>query len=136
MTAVFNTPISNFRSVATPAAGSKATVSVTLPTVTGAPSSTNFQQYMIVQNVTACLSGGTGANASLQVNLIDGTSGGTNVQWAGLLSNAAGASSNLVQNYLQIPITSGTATLEFASAPAAGSSQSVAISGYYTTYVG
>jgi len=129
-------PLADFRAVHQPAAATKATASFAEPAVPTAPSTPNFNPYLVVQNVCATIASGTGNIAPVAVNLIDGVSGGTNVQWSGVMSAGTGQSANITADSLSIPCYSGTATIEFGSAPGAGSFQAVSMSGYFITYGG
>lgn len=131
MAGVFKSPLATFRGVSSPAAGNKATVTIA---ALASNSGQNFVPYMIVQNVTACVAAGTAAQTPVICNLIDGTTGGTSIQWTGVLSAPVNQAANIPQADLQIPIVSGNATLEFAAAPVAGAQQAVAISGYHVQY--
>ena len=74
---------------------------------------------------------GTVAQTSLTVNLIDGTTGGTNVVWTGVIAAPVNQAASLSSSYLNIPCKSGYATLEYVTAGGTLSSQSVSMGGYF-----
>lgn len=131
MAMVTRNPLCDFRALHVPAVGVKATATTTAPTAQTNPPSNNVAPYLVVQDVTACLAAGTVAQGPLQVNLIDGTTGGTNVVWSGVVAAPATSASMLEMTYLGIPCKSGFATLEFTAAGGTTSQLSVAMGGYF-----
>lgn len=132
MATVVKNPLSDFRALSNPAVGVKATATTTAPTAPANPPNSNNTPYLVVTDVTACLVAGTSAQTAVAVNLIDGTSGGTNVQWTANLGALAGSMADQVfLSGLNIPCRSGFATLEFATAGSTSSFESVAFGGYY-----
>lgn len=131
MVATTKNPLCDFRASSVPAAGVKATATTTAPGASSLPPNNNNVPYLVVQDITACLVAGTVAQSALQVNLIDGTTGDTNVVWSGIIGAPANQSAALTPIYLNIPCKSGFATVEFTAAGGTLSSESVAFGGYY-----
>lgn len=129
MATINKNPLCDFRAQVVAAAGVKATATTTAGTQTNPTGNTS--PWLVVQDVTACLYAGTSKQANLTVNLIDGTTGGTNVVWNGVLAAAADTAMAVNQSHLNIPCKSGFATIEFASAGGTLSVQSVAMGGYF-----
>lgn len=136
MVATTKNPLCDFRTVNSPTAGIKATATTTAPTAATQPPNNNQQYYLVVQDVTASIASGTSNQAPVLVNLIDGTSGGTNILWSAYLSSGTSASAALAMSYLNIPCRSGFATLEFSTAGGTLASESVAMGGYYGGGIG
>jgi len=131
MVATTKNPICDFRALNVAAAGVKATATTTAPGAASYPPNNNNIPYLVVQDIAACLVSGTANQGVLRVNLIDGSSGGSNILWSGLVGGGTNAASNLVASYLNIPCYSGLATLEFSAAGGTLATQSVAFGGYY-----
>lgn len=131
MATVTKNPLCDFRATNTPAAGVKATATTTAPTAPTTPTGNNQVPYLVIQDVTACLVAGTANQGALTVNLIDGTTGGTNIVWSGILGAGTNATASVSSSYLNIPCKSGFATLEFSTAGGTLATQSVAFGGYY-----
>lgn len=129
MANVTKNPLCDFRAVSSPAAGVKATATTTAPAQV-LPQGT-YTPYLVVQDITASIAAGTVAQASVLANLIDGTSGGTNVVWSGYVSAGTQAAQTIAMSYLNIPCKSGYATLEFGSAGGTLASQTVSMGGYF-----
>lgn len=136
MSTVTKNPLCDFRAVNAPAAGVKATATTTAPTASTYPPGNNQVPFLVVQDICACLVAGTAGQTALTVNLIDGTTGGTNIVWTGILGAGTGVGVNVAQSYLNIPCKSGFATLEFSSAGGTLSSQSISFGGYYSGGMG
>ena len=130
MSMITRNPLCDFRAVSTPTVGVKATATTTAPTAQSIPPNNNLVPYLVIQDITAC-SVSTAAQAPLIVNVIDGTTGGTNVVWSGVLGGAANQASTVSNAYLNIPCKSGFATIEFAAAGGTACQQSVSMGGYY-----
>lgn len=128
MAMVVKNPLCAFRGVSAPAAGVKATVTSTAASITIPGTNTSV---LVVQDVTASVASGTNNQAPIAVNLIDGTSGGTNILWTAYLGAGTSGAQSLAMSYLGIKCPSGLATLEFNAAGGTLASQSVAIGGYY-----
>lgn len=131
MVDISKNPICDFRAMNVPSAGVKATATTTAGTAPANPTNNNQIPYLVVQDITACLVAGTSAQTSLQVNLIDGTTGGTNVVWTGIIAASANQGAVISSSYLNIPCKSGFATIEYTAAGGTLSSQSVSMGGYY-----
>lgn len=131
MTQVTKMPLCDFRALSYPSVGVQATATTTAPTAATQPPSSNITPYLVIEDITACLYCGTAAHTAVRVNLIDGTTGGTNVQWSALLAGIANGYANIAQNSMNIKCMSGYATLEFAVAPSTSAQQSIAFGGYY-----
>lgn len=130
MANVTKNPLCDFRAVNVPAVGVKATVTTTASTAQAIPPNNNVIPYLVVQDITVCAVS-TNQQAPLQANLIDGTTGGTNIVWSGILGGPASQQASLVTSYLNIPCKSGFATLEFTAAGGTACQQSVAMGGYF-----
>lgn len=131
MATVTKNPICDFRAANSPAAGVKATATTTAPSVASNPPGNNNVPYLVVQDITASIGAGTNAQGPILANLIDGTTGGTNILWSGYISAGTSGAGALAMSYLNISCKSGFATLEFAAAGGTLASQSVAMGGYY-----
>ena len=131
MATTIKNPLCDFRALNVGTPGIQATATTTAPLAAATPPNNNNVPYLVVQDITACLYAGTANQANARVNLIDGTSGGTNVVWSGVLAAAANTSNEIFLSYLNIPCKSGFATLEFSSAGGTTGNQSVAFGGYY-----
>lgn len=131
MAMVTKNPLCDFRAQNVPGVGVKATATTTAPSASTNPPGNNQVPYLVIQDITACLAAGTVAQGPLQVNLIDGTTGGTNVVWSGVVAAPATSGEALAMPYLNIPCKSGFATLEFTAAGGTTSQQAVAFGGYY-----
>lgn len=131
MAMVTKNPLCDFRAQSYPAVGNKATATTTTPSTPSVPTGNNNAFYLVVEDITACLVGGTAVEGASRVNLIDGTTGGTNIIWSGALAAGISGVSALSMSQLNIPCKSGFATLEFAAAGGTTSQQSVALGGYY-----
>lgn len=136
MSSFTKNPICDFRARSVPAVGVQATATTTAPAAAATPPGNNNVPILVVQDITACLAAGTSAQGPITVNLIDGTSGGTNVAWSGIVGALANTSTALSMSYLNIPCKSGFATLEFAAAGGTLASESVAFGGYYAGGMG
>lgn len=135
MSAVFKQPLATFRGVSAPAAGSKATISVAAQAAQSLPVGNSFAPWMVVTGIVVSIAAGTAAQTLTQWNLIDGTTGGTNVQMSGAMAAVAnGGGETIALSNLAIPIMSGTATLEFSAAPVGTVSEAVSIFGYHVNY--
>lgn len=130
MATITKNPLCDFRAVSSPAAGVKATATTTAPSQV-TPIGT-MTPVLVVQDITASIGCGTNATAPILVNLIDGTTGGTNIAWSTYLSAGTSAALSVAMSYLNIPCKSGYATLEFAAATGTLASQSVAMGGYFS----
>lgn len=128
MAMVTKNPLCAFRGINAPTAGVKASVTSTAVSVTVPGTNTSV---LVVQDITASVASGTNNQAPIAVNLIDGTSGGTNVLWTAYLGAGTSAAQTLSMSYLNIKCPSGLATLEFNAAGGTLASQSVAMGGYY-----
>lgn len=131
MVATYKNPLCDFRTLSVPAAGVQATATTTAPGAATNPTGNNQVPYLVVQDICACLVAGTAGQSALRVNLIDGTTGGTNIQWSGIMGAGTGVGISIAQSYLNIKCASGFATLEFSAAGGTLSSQSVAMGGYF-----
>lgn len=131
MASVTKSPLCDFRAQNVPGVGVKATATTTARATPANPTGNNNAEYLVVQDITVCLAAGTVAQGPLQANLIDGTTGGTNIVWSGVLSAPATGAALIPESYLNIPCKSGFATLEFTAAGGTTSQQSVAFGGYY-----
>lgn len=134
MTATFRAPLADFRVNNYAAATAQATITETAGTSTVAVSGTQFYQNVpVVMNVSATIAAGTGAVGPIQLNLIDGTSGGTPLRsW--VLAAGVNGVNGVHEGNLNIPCKSGLATLEFSGTSIGGSQQAVNISGYIKSY--
>lgn len=132
MASVNRNPLSDFRAmnVVLTGGGQPSCTSTAIAAATQPPSN-NVQPTLVVQDVSVCLAAGTAAHPAVQVSLIDGTSGGTNIVWAGVMSGLANGYSNILQNSLNIPCHSGFATLQFGTSLSTSAVGSVAMGGYY-----
>lgn len=131
MSTVSKSPLCDFRAQNVPGVGVKATATTTAPSAPANPTGNNNVPYIVVQDITACLAAGTVAQGPLQVNLIDGTSGGTNIVWSGVLAAPISAAAVIPESFLNIKCNSGFATLEFTAAGGTTSQESVAFGGYF-----
>lgn len=136
MSMVVKSPLATFRGVSAPAAGSKATISIAAQAAQSLPVGNSFAPWMVVTGIVCSIAaGGTGTSTNVQWNLIDGTTGGTNIQMNGVMAAVAnGGGASVAMSNLTIPITSGTATLEFSAASPATVAQAVSIVGYHVNY--
>ncbi len=128
MAMVTKNPLCAFRAVSQPAAGVKATATATAISATLPGTNTSV---LVIQDVVASVASGTNNQAPIAVNLIDGTSGGTNILWTAYVGAGTSASQAIAATYLNIKCPSGLATLEFNSAGGTLASQSIAMGGYY-----
>ncbi len=96
---VTKNPLCAWRAISKPAAGVQATATGTAVAVTIPGTNTSV---LVVQDVTASVASGTNNQDPIAVNLIDGTSGGTNVLWTAYLGAGTSAAQTIVANYLNI----------------------------------
>ena len=128
MAMVSKNPLCSWRAVHKPAAGVQATATGTAAVSTFAGTNTSV---LVVQDITASVASGTNNQAPIAVNLIDGSTGGTNILWSSFVGAGTSASQYVSLTYLNIKCPSGLATLEFAAAGGTLASQSVSMGGYY-----
>ncbi len=136
MTATFRAPLADFRLAAYPSAAAQATLTMTAGTDTiNVPGTQVFSRVPVVMNVSATLAAGTtGQSAPIRVNLIDGTSGGTNIVRNWTMACGAGAMASIHEGNLNIPCPSGFATLEFSGTSLGTTQQTVSVSGFIKSY--
>jgi hypothetical protein len=134
MPATFRSPISDFRLTAVTTAA-QATVTNTAGTETVYVNGTqSFSKIPVVMNASITFACGTNAQTTpLRVNLIDGTSGGTPIRSWGITA-PANQSFAISESDLNLKCYTGLATLEFSGTSIALTQQSVALSGYTTSY--
>lgn len=128
MAMVTKNPLCSWRTISKPSAGVQATVTSTAQSITIPGTNTSV---LVVQDITASVASGTINQAPVAVNLIDGSTGGTNILWTAFVGAGTSASQTVNASYLNIKCPSGLATLEFTSAGGTLASQSVAMGGYY-----
>lgn len=128
MAMVTRNPLCAWRAVSKPTPGVQATATGTAQAVTIPGTNTSV---LVVMDVTASVASGTNNQAPIAVNLIDGSTGGTNILWSAYIGAGTSAAQTVSATYLNIKCPSGLATLEFAAASGTLASQSVAMGGYY-----
>ena len=132
---IVSPPLASWRATAV-TTSAQATVTLTAATGGNVPTSSPSKQ-IVVDNISVGLSCGTAALQGAVINLIDGTSGGTNVMWRGVLGAAANTTAPPINvSDLRLPCLTNLATLEFAVAGTGAVVQSVAMSGRYIDYGG
>lgn len=134
MSMTVKSPLATFRSVNYPASAAQATCTTTAQPVSTQSPFNGFTPWMVVTNISVTLAAGATAQTPIRFNLIDGTSGGTNVQLTGALAAPVNGVAVFIQENINIPIASGFCTLEFAGTSVAATQQAVAMSGYNVGY--
>ena len=128
MTTPIKFPLCDFRAFNQSAAGVPATATTTAPTA--ADPTNTYTNYLVVEDITACLVSGTGTQAPVPVTLVDGT-GSTPIVWGGLLGGQSNNAAVIIQQFLNIKCSSGFATLAFGTGLSTTGQTSVAFGGYY-----
>jgi len=136
MTATFRAPLADFRLAVYPAAVAQATLTMTAGTDTvNTPVAATWLRTPVVMNVSATLAAGTGGQTTpIRINLIDGTSGGTNIVRNWTVACGANGMASVHEGNLNIPCLSGLATLEFAGTSLPSTQQACSLSGYIKSY--